>query len=105
MSAMEVANGFSISGLLDASAQTANRFPVKEIPLDDISEHPGNVAYSMDEEGIARLAESIERDGLTDLPLVRRLQGGGFQMMFLIEYFFVKSQNKSFGFHGKFFAA
>lgn len=81
MSAMEVANGFSISGLLDASAQTANRFPVKEIPLDDISEHPGNVAYSMDEEGIARLAESIERDGLTDLPLVRRLQGGGFQMI------------------------
>lgn len=80
-SAMEVANGFSISGLLDASAQTANRFPVKEIPLDDISEHPGNVAYSMDEEGIARLAESIERDGLTDLPLVRRLQGGGFQMI------------------------
>ena len=81
MSAMEVANGFSISGLLDASAQTANRFPVKEIPLGDISEHPGNVAYSMDEEGIARLAESIERDGLTDLPLVRRLQGGGFQMI------------------------
>ena len=81
MSAMEVANGFSISGLLDTSAQTANRFPVKEIPLDDISEHPGNVAYSMDEEGIARLAESIERDGLTDLPLVRRLQGGGFQMI------------------------
>lgn len=81
MSAMEVANGFSISGLLDASAQTANRFPVKEIPLNDISEHPGNVAYSMDEEGIARLAESIERDGLTDLPLVRRLQGGGFQMI------------------------
>lgn len=81
MSAMEVANGFSISRLLDASAQTANRFPVKEIPLDDISEHPGNVAYSMDEEGIARLAESIERDGLTDLPLVRRLQGGGFQMI------------------------
>lgn len=81
MSAMEVANGFSISGLLDAGAQTANRFPVKEIPFDDISEHPGNVAYSMDEEGIARLAESIERDGLTDLPLVRRLQGGGFQMI------------------------
>ncbi|MDY5810011.1 MAG: hypothetical protein SPK07_10155 [Coriobacteriales bacterium] len=25
--------------------------------------------------------------------------------LFLIEYFFVKSQNKSFGFHGKFFAA
>lgn len=81
MSAMEVANGFSISGLLDAGSQTASRFPVREIPLSDIQEHPGNVAYSMDEEGIARLAESIRRDGLTDLPLVRRLQGGGFQMI------------------------
>ena len=81
MSAMDVASGFSISGLLDAGSQTASRFPVREIPLSDIREHPGNVAYSMDEEGIARLAESIRRDGLTDLPLVRRLQGGGFQMI------------------------
>ncbi len=81
MSAMDVASGFSISGLLDAGAQTASRFPVKEIPLSDIQEHPANVAYSMDEEGIAKLAESIQRDGLTDLPLVRRLQGGGFQMI------------------------
>lgn len=100
MSAMEVANGFSISGLLDASAQTANRFPVKEIPLDDISEHPGNVAYSMDEEGIARLAESIERDGLTDLPLVRRLQGGGFQMISghrrMAAYRFLSKQDPSY---------
>lgn len=81
MSAADVAEGFSISGLLDAGSQTASRFPVREIPLSDIQEHPGNVAYSMDEEGIARLAESIRRDGLTDLPLVRRLQGGGFQMI------------------------
>lgn len=81
MSAAEVSEGFSISGLLDAGSQTASRFPVREIPLFDIQEHPGNVAYSMDEEGIARLAESIRRDGLTDLPLVRRLQGGGFQMI------------------------
>lgn len=81
MSAMDVASGFSISGLLDAGSQTASRFPVREIPLSDIQEHPSNVAYSMDEEGIARLAESIRRDGLTDLPLVRRLRGGGFQMI------------------------
>lgn len=81
MSAADVAEGFSISGLLDAGSQTASRFPVREISLSDIQEHPGNVAYSMDEEGIARLAESIQRDGLTDLPLVRRLQGGGFQMI------------------------
>lgn len=81
MSAADVADGFSISGLLDAGARTAGRFPVREIPLSDIQEHPGNVAYSMDAEGIASLAKSIERDGLTDLPLVRRLQGGGFQMI------------------------
>ena len=81
MKAADVAGGFSISGLLDAGARTAGRFPVKEIPLSDIQEHPGNVAYSMDAEGIASLANSIERDGLTDLPLVRRLQGGGFQMI------------------------
>ena len=81
MSAADVAEGFSISGLLDAGSQTASRFPVREIPLSDIKVHPGNVAYSMDEEGIARLAESIRRDGLTDLPLVRRLQSGGFQMI------------------------
>ena len=81
MSTADVAEGFSISGLLDAGSQTASRFPVREIPLSDIQDHPGNVSYSMDEEGIARLAESIRRDGLTDLPLVRRLQGGGFQMI------------------------
>ncbi|MGO5413738.1 ParB/RepB/Spo0J family partition protein [Slackia isoflavoniconvertens] len=77
----DVANSFSISGLLDAGTQTASRFPVKEIPLEGIQEHPGNVAYSMDPEGIAKLAESIKADGLTDLPLVRRLPGGGFQMI------------------------
>lgn len=81
MSAADVAGGFSISGLLDAGARTAGRFPVREIPLSDIQEHPGNIAYSMDAEGIESLAKSIERDGLTDLPLVRRLQGGGFQMI------------------------
>lgn len=81
MTVADVASGFSISGLLDAGSRTAGRFPVKEIPLEDITEHPGNVAYSMDDEGIARLAESIKRDGLTELPLVRRMQGGGFQMI------------------------
>ena len=81
MSAADVAGGFSISGLLDSGAQTAGRFPVREIPVEEIAEHPDNTAYSMDEEGIAKLAESIRRDGITDLPLVRRLEGGGFQMV------------------------
>lgn len=49
---------------------------MREISLSDIQEHPNNVAYSIDAKGIANLAESIEHDRLTDLPLVRRLQGG-----------------------------
>ena len=57
-------------------ASTAGRFPVREISLSDIQEHPNNVAYSIVAKGIANLAESIEHDRLTDLPLVRRLQGG-----------------------------
>lgn len=81
MSAADVAGGFSISGLLDSSAKTAGRFPVREIPVEDIAEHPGNTAYSMDGEGIARLADSIRRDGITDLPLARRLPDGGYQMI------------------------
>ncbi len=81
MSAADVAQGFSISGLLDSSAQTASRFPVREIPVAEIAEHPGNAAYSMDADAIARLAESIRKDGITDLPLVRRMPGGGFQMI------------------------
>ncbi len=81
MSAADVAGGFSISGLLDSSAKTAGRFPVREIPLEEIAEHPGNTAYSMDGEGIARLADSIRRDGITDLPLARRLPNGGYQMI------------------------
>ena len=35
----------------------------------------------MDEEAIGRLAESIRKDGLTDIPLVRKLPDGGFQMI------------------------
>lgn len=80
-SAEEIANGFTITGLLDASAKTQRRYPVVEIPLDDIADHPENVAYSMDETGIARLADSIREQGLTDLPLVRKLEDGTFQMV------------------------
>lgn len=35
----------------------------------------------MDEAGIAQLAKSIEEEGLTDLPLVRKLDDGGWQMV------------------------
>ena len=80
-SAAEVAAGFSITGLLDGAARTRERFPVAEIPVADIADHPANVAYSMDGYSIRQLADSIKKDGLTDLPLVRKLPGGGWQMV------------------------
>lgn len=77
----DVAAGFSISGLLDSTSKTRNRFPVVEIGVDLIADHPANTAYSIDESGIRALAKSIERDGLTDLPLVRKLPDGSWQMV------------------------
>lgn len=77
----EVARGFSISGLLDTASKTNSRFRVVEIPLDDIADHPGNAVYSMDEAGVRALAESIKENGLTDLPLVRKLYDGSWQML------------------------
>ena len=77
-SVSDIAKGFTISGLLDADARTRERFRVAEIPISEIADHPANVAYSMDVPGIRELAESIRRDGITDLPLVRRLPGGGY---------------------------
>ena len=80
-SVTDIAKGFTISGLIDADARTRERFRVSEIPVSEIADHPANVAYSMDEAGIRDLAESIRRDGITDLPLVRRLAHGGYQMI------------------------
>lgn len=77
----DVASGFSISGLLDETSRTRERFPVAEIEVDAIEGHPANVAYSMDAKSIKTLASSIKRDGLTDIPLVRKLDGGGWQMI------------------------
>ena len=80
-SVSDIAKGFTISGLIDADARTRERFRVSEIPVSEIADHPANVAYSMDEDGIRDLAESIRRDGITDLPLVRRLSHGGYHMI------------------------
>ena len=77
----DAAKAFTIAGLLDESAATRKRFPIEEIEVSDIEDHPGNAVYSMDEEAIGRLAESIRKDGLTDIPLVRKLPDGGFQMI------------------------
>lgn len=46
------AEGFSISGLLDSESSTRSRYPVVEIEVSRIADHPDNAAYSMDEEGI-----------------------------------------------------
>lgn len=77
----DVASGFSISGLLDESSLTRERFPIVEIDVGAIEGHPANIAYSMDERSIANLARSIEKDGLTDIPLVRKLDDGRWQMI------------------------
>lgn len=77
----DAAKAFTISGLLDEGTATRRRFPIEEIEVSDIAEHPGNAVYSMDDAAISKLAESIRRDGLTDIPLVRKLPDGGFQMI------------------------
>lgn len=77
----DIASGFSISGLLDENSKTRERFPIVEIGVDAIQGHPANVAYSMDERSIRNLAKSIRRDGLTDIPLVRKLDDGSWQMI------------------------
>ena len=77
----DIAKRFSLAGVLDEDRQAKQRFPVEEIEVAAIEDHPANAAYSMDEDGIASLAESIKKDGLTDIPLVRRKADGGFQML------------------------
>lgn len=76
-----VARGFSISGLLDSGAKTRSKYPVAEIEVALINDHPNNAAYSMDEAGIRSLADSIRKDGLTDIPLVRKMPDGSWQMV------------------------
>lgn len=49
----QVAAGFTITGLLDGASRTRGRYPVSEIAVADIADHPANAAYSMDPAGIA----------------------------------------------------
>lgn len=51
-----------------------------ELPLDEIAEHPQN-DYSLDPGELDDLARSIERNGLAQLPLVRVLGDGSYQML------------------------
>lgn len=80
-SARNIADGFSITGLLDESSRTRERYPVVEIDVSTIADHPANVAYSMDREAIRKLAASIAKSGLTDIPLVRKMADGSWQMI------------------------
>lgn len=50
------------------------------LPLEAIEEHPDN-DYSMDEDELAELVASIKADGLGQLPLVRQLSDGSYQMI------------------------
>lgn len=77
----EVARRFSLAGVLDENARAREKYPIAEVDAGEISSHPGNAAYSMDESAIRSLADSIRRDGLTDIPLVRRLDDGSLQMI------------------------
>lgn len=56
------------------------RYRTTQIPVDAISGHPDN-DYSMDERELQELLESIEADGLGQLPLVRQLDDGTYQMI------------------------
>ena len=42
----QVAAGFTITGLLDGASRTRGRYPVSEIAVADIADHPANAAYS-----------------------------------------------------------
>lgn len=77
----DLARRFSVSGMLDEESRTRERFPVVELEVGSIRDHPANTAYSMDEDSIRALAESIRKDGITDIPLVRKLPDGGYQML------------------------
>ena len=80
-SAKNIAKSFTIPGLLNESTLTQRNYPVSEIELSRIEDHPNNNVYSMDEAAIAKLASSIKEQGLTDLPLVRKTDDGSFQMI------------------------
>ena len=80
-STRDVAAGFSITGLLDQSSKIRDRYPVVEIEVSAIADHPANVAYSMDDDGIRKLAAPIAKNGLTDIPLVRKMADGSWQMI------------------------
>lgn len=90
---MASANGVSAqntSGVAGAGAAAAPAggdamlgglaYSFARLPLGEIHAHPEN-DYSMNEGELAELMASIEKDGLGQLPLVRRLPDGAYQMI------------------------
>lgn len=77
----DIARRFSLAGVLDENARAREKYPIVELDVASIADHPDNGAYSMDGDAICSLADSIRRDGLTDIPLVRRMEDGSFQMI------------------------
>lgn len=70
------AAGFAISRPLDAKSRMQERYPIAEIDVATIEDHPNNGVYSMNAAEIKKLTESIRHDGLTNIPLVRKLDTG-----------------------------
>ena len=73
----QVAAGFTITGLLDGASRTRGRYPVSEIAVADIADHPANAAYSMDPAGIAELAgheavQEVEKEAACDNSFTHR---------------------------------
>ena len=62
------------------NASTRSSYTTLSLPLDVIEPHPDN-DYSMDEDELAELVASIASDGLGQLPLVRQLGDGSYQMI------------------------
>ena len=77
----DVVRGFSLAGVLDEDSKARERWPIVEVDPRELLDHPENAVYSMDDEGIAELADSIWEDGLTDIPLARRLEDGRLQLI------------------------
>ena len=64
----------------DGGAARDSSMHIENVPLDDLHAHPGN-DYSQDRDEMQQLMESIEREGLGQLPLVRPLPSGGYQIV------------------------
>ncbi len=66
--------------MMRENASKTSAYKTATLPVDAIQSHPDN-DYSMDESELQELIASIETDGLGQLPLVRQLPNGAYQMI------------------------